>query len=95
MPKKFEKNRHLRIRVTGKVQGVFYRVEAQRRAQELGLSGYISNKSNGHVLIDVEGPEADLELFVKWCWKGSDMSFVKNVQIQEVAVDGYEGFILR
>ncbi len=95
MNRPIEQFRHLKIRVTGKVQGVFFRVNAQRKAQELGLNGYIRNRRNGQVQIDVEGPETTLEKFVKWCWKGSDMSFVKNVQVQESEMQGYNGFSVK
>lgn len=95
MNQTFTPIRHLKIRVTGKVQGVFYRLSAQRKAQELNLDGYARNRSNGEVQIEVEGPELELEKFVQWCWQGSDMSYVKNVRVQNREVQGYQGFVLK
>lgn len=84
--------KHLNITVFGNVQGVFYREEAQRRAQELKISGFAKNMRNGTVRMSVEGESEELKSFVKWCWEGSDMSFVKNVRVYEGNLEGYEGF---
>ena len=39
--------RRVSLVITGRVQGVFYRKEAQREAQKLGLGGFVRNKPDG------------------------------------------------
>ena len=43
------------IRVAGSVQGVGFRYFTERKARELGLSGYVRNRPDGDVEMEVEG----------------------------------------
>jgi len=45
-----------RLRIYGKVQGVFFRKYAQMTAQSLGLGGFVRNEPDGSVYAEVEGP---------------------------------------
>ena len=67
--------------VHGRVQGVFYRVNAQEVARSNSLKGVIWNKSNGDVEAIVEGERSDIEIFIKWCKKGPKLAEVKDVYI--------------
>jgi acylphosphatase len=78
--------KHLNIIVTGKVQGVFFRVYTQKKAQELGLSGTVENKSNGDVYIEAEGEEQKLKELSEWCKTGSPDSEVDEVIVEEKEV---------
>ena len=49
--------KHLSIRVTGKVQGVFFRASTREEAQRLGLCGWVRNEADGSVRIEAEGDE--------------------------------------
>jgi acylphosphatase len=85
------RNRHLDVKVEGKVQGVFFRVAAQSKAHELGLTGYASNKDD-HVYIEVEGDADKIEKFIEWCWQGSSSAKVTSVQANESGLQGFEHF---
>ena len=67
-----KKNVHLRI--SGKVQGVWYRASTQTAAEELGLCGYVKNEPDGSVVAEAEGSEESIAAFIRWCregtWKG-------------------------
>lgn len=77
-----------RIRVEGKVQGVFYRASTKEKADELGLKGWVRNEADGAVLIQAEGDEAGIRALVDWCWEGPSAARVTDVQ--EEAVDPKE-----
>lgn len=69
------------ISITGKVQGVFFRAEAQEKAWELGLTGWIQNESDGTITACAQGPEDKLAQFVEWCKIGPRGADVDDVVI--------------
>lgn len=84
--------KHLDIRVTGNVQGVFYRDTAKAVADQLGVKGTIKNDPDGSVVIEAEGDEFSLELFVEFCHKGSDRAEVGSVETTESELRNYRNF---
>ena len=82
--------------VSGRVQGVFYRNFCRVEAEKLGINGYAKNKSDGTVEVVAEGDEKTLEEFTKKLWKGTIMTFVKNIEKKEAETDEeLEGFDIR
>jgi acylphosphatase len=73
---------HVEIRVTGKVQGVFYRASARERAAELGLSGTAKNRDDGSVVLDMHGPRDAIDQFVAWCREGPPRARVDHVDVR-------------
>lgn len=71
------------IRVFGKVQGVFFRAETHKKAQELGLAASAKNESDGSVIIDVKGELAQLEPFIVWCKRGPPLARVDHIEITD------------
>jgi len=73
---------NLQITVIGKVQGVWFRKYTQEKANELGLRGYVTNKDNGSVFIEVTGEKIVLNIFITWLKnEGSPQSKVTSVDI--------------
>jgi acylphosphatase len=70
--------------VGGRVQGVFYRATAARRAEELAIRGYARNLPDGRVEVLAFGEEAAVAEFVRWLWTGSSASRVTTVEVQEL-----------
>jgi acylphosphatase len=70
--------------VGGRVQGVFYRATAARRAAELAIRGYARNLPDGRVEVLALGEEAAVAEFVRWLWTGSSASRVTTVEVQEL-----------
>jgi acylphosphatase len=70
--------------VSGRVQGVFYRATCVRKAQELGITGFARNLSDGRVEVLACGEAAAVETLVKWLWEGSPASKVTAVDTAEV-----------
>lgn len=70
----------VRITVSGKVQGVFFRQNTQEIATTLGLVGWVENTDNGEVKIEATGTREQLEKLISWCKVGSPRSQVENVR---------------
>ena len=68
--------------IIGKVQGVGFRYFVFRQAQELGINGWVSNKSNGDVETLAQGEKADLEQFLAKVKEGTTFSRVDNVNLE-------------
>ncbi len=84
--------KNIRISITGKVQGVWFRGSMQHKARELGLTGFVKNEPDGSVQAEVEGEEAALERIVKWCAEGPELAIVQNVAVTEGKVVHYTSF---
>ena len=67
--------------VAGRVQGVFFRATAARRARELGITGYANNLPDGRVEVLACGDEQQVQRFMQWLWTGSSASKVTSVEI--------------
>jgi acylphosphatase len=72
-----------RLRIYGKVQGVFFRKYAQMTAQSLGLGGFVRNEPDGSVYAEVEGSPEAVENFVKWAHRGSPAAQVAHVEVEK------------
>jgi acylphosphatase len=86
---------HYNIRVIGKVQGVFYRASAAKRAEALKIKGFVRNESNGDVYIEAEADRETLEEFVKWCYDGPEHAKVEKVMVIDGAEEGFDTFEIR
>ena len=85
-----------RVRISGRVQGVFFRDSTRGKAQELGLSGYVKNTPDGDVEAVFEGPRETVEEMVRWCGQGSPQASVENVAVDyESPGDDPTGFEVR
>jgi len=81
-----------RIKVIGKVQGVFYRKTTQDMAKELGLVGWVKNDEDGSVLAEVEGNMEDVQALEAWMRKGPDDAIVDDFLEEEIEERGYSEF---
>ena len=81
------------LRITGKVQGVWYRASAKDKAIALDLKGKVWNESDGAVGILVQGHEDIVSEFVEWCKKGPMLAEVNDVEVHEQPVrELYQSF---
>ena len=75
--------RHYTIFVSGKVQGVSYRFNAQAKAHQFDLTGFVKNLATGQVYIEVEGMEPNINKFIEWCYVGPRLAKVSEVKAEE------------
>jgi acylphosphatase len=74
--------RAVRVRVTGRVQGVGYRAFVSRRAAELGITGWVRNLPDGGVEAEGVGGEAELARFVEALRTGPRQARVEDASEQ-------------
>ncbi|HEY0434079.1 MAG TPA: acylphosphatase [Chitinophagaceae bacterium] len=86
----------VRIRVEGRVQGVFFRQSTVERAQQLGLDGTVRNCEDGSVEIIATGHHDAIEELIRWCWHGPPKSKVTAVSSEQLSLQQFNNFsILR
>lgn len=78
--------RRVKILVSGRVQGVYFRVFTQNKAKHFGLKGTVRNLPDGRVEIIAEAEHPVMEKFIKWCHKGPVTARVDNVEIDELPI---------
>lgn len=76
------------VLIIGRVQGVWYRSTTKQKAEQLGIKGWVKNTSDGDVEAVFEGDEELVDEMVKWCYVGSELSKVKDVQINSEKYSG-------
>jgi len=81
-----------RVRVRGRVQGVWFRGTAEREAVRRGVAGFARNQRDGSVLLELEGPAAAVDEVVAWCRLGPPRAEVTAVDVEDVPVLGTTGF---
>ena len=69
------------IRVAGRVQGVGYRAFVLRKADQLGLAGYVMNLKDGSVRVRVEGDRGIIEELARELAKGPPLASVDGVAV--------------
>jgi len=70
----------VRLKIFGRVQGVFFRRSAQVESEKLGLAGWARNEDDGSVEILASGSQEKLKKFVEWCKDGPKMAKVEKVE---------------
>jgi len=88
------KELRLRVRVSGRVQGVGFRYFPQASTDSLRVTGFVRNLSDGRVEAEVQGDEAEIDKFLENVRAGPHGSRVDNVQTSPLSVqpeeDGFE-----
>ena len=85
----------VRVRVRGRVQGVFFRAEARARAEALGVAGWIRNADDGTVEAVFEGDDEQVSSLVEWCRHGPAGARVDEVEAVREEPAGEVGFQVR
>ena len=81
-----------KIIITGKVQGVFFRYLAEKKAQELNIKGTVRNLPDGSLEIIAKGDDEDMEKFIDWCKLGPEYARVEGINIENLPDRKMENF---
>lgn len=84
-----------RVVVAGRVQGVGYRVWAERQARALGLSGWVRNLADGTVEAVFHGPADKVDEMISHCRRGPDRARVEVLERHEESEPPPAGFQIR
>lgn len=79
--------KRVRVIVRGYVQGVGFRANCARRADALGVTGWVRNQWDGSVEALFEGDAAAVERLIDWCRVGPSRAEVTGVEVMD-ATDG-------
>jgi acylphosphatase len=80
-----------RVVVRGEVQGVFFRDSTRSEAESRGVSGSVTNRSDGSVEAVFEGPEEAVEAMIDFCRAGPSSARVEGVDVIEEEPEGRGG----
>jgi acylphosphatase len=84
--------KRVRVVVTGRVQGVFFRASCAREARSLGLGGHVRNLPDGRVEAAFEGADVDVDRMVEWSRLGPEHARVDAVEVTPEVPTGDRGF---
>lgn len=76
--------RRVKVTVSGRVQGVFFRASTQDVASDLGLSGKVRNLPDGRVEAIFQGPADAVDKAVEFCRQGPPQAKVEQVEVTEL-----------
>ena len=80
---------HQRVRlfVTGRVQGVFFRQSLKAKSIQNNVFGWVKNLQDGRVECLLEGNEENISILVKWANSGPANAIVENVEVHNEKFD--------
>lgn len=77
-----------RLRIHGRVQGVYFRESMRQRAEQLNLTGWVRNRSDGSVEALVQGEATAVDAMLEWAHRGSDSARVVRVDVETADHEG-------
>lgn len=86
---------HKNIRVSGRVQGVYYRASTVDMAKSIGLKGFVLNEPSGSVYMEIEGNDQQVSQMIEWARKGPPMARVESLDITDGSIVGFTKFEIR
>jgi acylphosphatase len=85
----------VRVVITGRVQGVWFRDACREQARALGVGGFVRNRSDGAVDGEFEGPPAAVDRLVAWCHDGPPRAHVTDVEVEPMTPLGDRRFSIQ
>jgi acylphosphatase len=82
--------KRVRVIVRGYVQGVGFRANCARRAEALGVTGWVRNLWDGSVEALFEGDAAAVDRLIDWCRAGPSRSDVTGVEVIDAPAGAQE-----
>ncbi|MGD8520143.1 MAG: acylphosphatase [Desulfobacterales bacterium] len=81
--------------ISGRVQGVFFRMETMRAARRIGVFGWVRNLRDGNVEAVFEGDKTRIDAILDWCKEGPPHAHVTDVKVDWQEYTGeFESFVI-
>lgn len=87
--------RTVHVLISGRVQGVGYRMWTENTAMALGLSGWVRNRRDGSVEAVFQGSPEDVAEIIERCWEGPSMAKVARVDVVDESAGEFTDFDVR
>ena len=88
-------NKTIHFYVSGRVQGVFFRMRARQQAEQLGVTGWVRNLMDGRVEGTASGDSSQLQHFREWLHRGPEYARVEAVEVEELDYEEFPDFRVR
>ncbi len=87
---------NIHVLISGRVQGVWFRVNTKQKAEQLGLKGWVRNTDNGCVEAVFQGDEKKVNEMINWCHQGPPLAKVEKVDVtKKQSIDIFEDFSIK
>jgi acylphosphatase len=84
------------VTISGIVQGVWFRASTKEKAEQLGITGWVRNTSDGNVEAIFEGDDYLIKEILKWCQQGPPHARVENVIVKNrYSISGFDEFTIK
>jgi acylphosphatase len=84
-----------KVRVFGRVQGVFYRQWTLKQARALGVTGWVHNANDGSVEAHLSGDNESVLAVIEQMRRGPPQARVDDLTVQEIEPEDFPGFSVR
>ena len=85
----------IKITVYGRVQGVGFRYHTQKKARELNLTGYVTNKTNHTVEIVADGAKEAVAELITWAKVGPERANVTRLEVEAcLPINRFDEFVI-
>lgn len=75
--------KRIHVYISGRVQGVFFRAETERKAKSLQLTGWVRNMPDRRVEAVFEGEDPAVDQMITWCHSGPPLARIDHVDVTE------------
>ncbi|KAI8939266.1 hypothetical protein NX059_005092 [Plenodomus lindquistii] len=83
-------SKRISFKVEGQVQGVNFRSFTQKQAKSIGVTGFVTNASDGSVQGEAQGSDDKIKEFVQHLHKGPPASSVSDVDTSDISAKSDE-----
>lgn len=83
------------VLISGKVQGVGYRMSVLQAANKFNLKGWVRNLPDGSVEAIFEGNLINTEQIIRWCRQGNSTAVVENIVVEQQMPEAIQTFEIR
>ncbi len=82
----------VRVRIRGRVQGVWYRAWTTEAATARGVTGWVRNRRDGSVEALFMGPVAAVDALIAACHEGPELARVESIEVTDDPGETTRGF---